>query len=276
MKSTAKLDDTSIAIRREILDVLSCARRGHVGSAFSIIEVLRVLYDDVLRVDPSNPGWADRDRFILSKGHGCLALYVMLERKGFFSHDVLNTFCEADSILGGHPQYGKIPGIEASTGSLGHGLSIGVGIALSAVMDKKDFRTFVLLGDGECNEGTVWEAAMSASKYKLSRLTAIVDYNKMQCYSSTFEVQDLEPFADKWRSFGFHVEETDGHDISSLKKVLSAAPIHDEKPSVLISHSIKGKGISMIENNASWHHKSRMDDSLMDDLYDSLDEGCTL
>lgn len=276
MNSTATLDTTSQEIRREILDVLSCARRGHVGSAFSIIEVLRVLYDDVLRHDPKQPRWPDRDRFILSKGHGCLALYVTLARAGYFDRSVLETFCENDSMLGGHPQYEKVPGVEASTGSLGHGLSIGVGIALSGVIDRKDFRTFVLLGDGECNEGTVWEAAMAASKHRLSRLTAIVDYNKMQCYSSTFEVQDLEPFADKWRSFGFHVEECDGHDVTALRKILSAAPVHAEKPTVLISHSIKGRGIAQIENSAPWHHKSRMSDDLMRKLYSGLEEGCRL
>ncbi|HEB02183.1 MAG TPA: transketolase [Nitrospirae bacterium] len=276
MYSTAQLDDASVAIRKEILNVLNCARRGHIGSAFSIIEIMRVLYEKVMRFDAKKPDWVDRDRFILSKGHGCLALYVMLARAGFIPEKELEGFCEAHSILGGHPQYEKIPGVEASTGSLGHGLPIGVGIALSGVIDKKDFRTFVLLGDGECNEGSVWEAAMAASKHHLNRLTAIVDYNKMQCYSSTMEVQDLEPFADKWRSFGFHVEEADGHDMEALEKVLSRAPIDDEKPSVLICHTIKGKGIPMIENKAPWHHKSRMSDELMDELYKALEDGCSL
>src|SRR5262249_31863349 len=159
--------------RREMLRILELAQRGHVGSAFSVMEIVRVLYDDILRFDPGNPGWPDRDRFIFSKGHGCLALYVMLAEKGFFSAEELSRVCRFEAMLGGHPESKKIPGVEASTGALGHGLSIGVGCALAARIDRKDYRTFVLVGDGESNEGSVWEAALSAGKHRLERLTVI-------------------------------------------------------------------------------------------------------
>jgi transketolase len=268
----SKLDAKSIAYRKEILDIIASARRGHIGSALSTVEILRVLYEDVLKIDPKNPSWKDRDRFLLSKGHGCLALYVMLAEKGFFPKSILKTFCEFDSILGGHPDAKKVPGVEASTGSLGHGLPIGTGIALSAKLDKKDFRTFVLMGDGECNEGSVWEAAMFAAKHKLDNLTAMVDYNKMQCFGNTCEVLDLEPFAEKWSSFGFEVHEVDGHDVAALKKELSKVPFKKGKPSMLICHTLKGKGIKKLEANADWHHKAKVSDIEMKELYGDLED----
>jgi len=271
MKNNIKLDKISIDYRKKILEIISYARRGHIPSAFSIIEILRVLYDDVLRIDCQNPLWEDRDRFILSKGHGCLAIYVILAQKGFFRKHELHSFCKSTSILGGHPEYGKIPGIEASTGSLGHGLSIGAGIALNGKIEKKDYRTFVLLGDGECNEGSIWEAAMCASKHRLNRLTAIIDYNKMQSYSTTHEVQELEPFADKWKSFGFYVYETDGHDIDALRAILTKTPLHNEMPTAVICHTVKGKGISSLENNPSWHHKSGLSDEIIQKLIKELE-----
>jgi len=250
--------------------MVDCARRGHIGSALSIVEILRVLYEEVLRVDPKNPLWEDRDRFILSKGHGCLALYVALAEKGFIREEDLSTFCEFDSILGGHPQYGKVPGVEASTGSLGHGLSIGVGIALNGKMEKKDYRTFVLLGDGECDEGSVWEAAMCASKHKLNRLVVIVDYNKMQCCGQVCEVQPLEPFADKWRSFGFNVKEVNGHDMAALRKVLINTPFDAERPQAIICHTVKGRGLRSLEGHAPSHHKSKITDDEMEALFKEL------
>ncbi|MFC1767465.1 transketolase [Candidatus Margulisiibacteriota bacterium] len=266
----SKLDAKSIEYRRQILDMIDHARRGHIGSAFSIVEIIRVLYDDVLKFDPKKPEWPERDRFILSKGHGCLALYVALAEKGFIKKNELKTLCELDSILGGHPDANKIPGVEASTGSLGHGLPIGAGVALSGKIDSKDFRTFVLLGDGECNEGTVWEAALFSNKYKLNRLIAIIDYNKLQCFGKTCDVLELEPFADKWKSFGFEVMEVDGHDVEALRKVLSDIPHKGEKPLAVICHTVKGKGIKTLEGNAAWHHKSRMSDELMKQLYEEL------
>lgn len=265
------LDTRSIEYRREILRIVDCARRGHLGSAFSIIEIIRVLYEDILNIDPADPLWEDRDRFILSKGHGCLTLYVALAERGFFQKRELYRFCESDAILGGHPQYGKVPGVEASTGSLGHGLSIGVGIAMNGKIDKKDYRTFVLLGDGECNEGSVWEAALYASKHKLSRLLVLVDYNKMQCFGNTCEVLELEPFADKWRSFGFAVREVDGHDPSAIRQTLLDVPFHERRPTAVICHTVKGKGIPLLEGNPAWHHKSGISDEEMKMLFSELE-----
>lgn len=252
------LDERAIAQRREILRIFECSRRGHIGSTFSLLEIVRVLYDDILRFDAERPAWDDRDRFILSKGHGCLALYLLLAEKGFFPREELYKFCGFEAMLGGHPEKGKTPGVEASTGALGHGLSIGIGCALAARIDGKRYRTFVLMGDGECDEGSVWEAAMSAGKHRLSSLTVLIDYNRMQSYGRIEEVQDLEPFADKWQSFGFCVKEVDGHDVHALRDALNLVPFHEDRPGVLICHTVKGKGIPSIENNASWHHKSRL------------------
>ena len=269
---TRRLDDRSLHLRRTAVKILDASRRGHLGSAFSIVEILRVLYDEILRVKPDDPDWDQRDRFILSKGQGCLSLYVMLAEKGFFDESELWRFCQSDGILGGHPEH-KIPGIEASTGSLGHGLSIGIGFALNARYEKSDIRTFVVIGDGESNEGSIWEGALSAGKHKLSNLTVIVDYNKNQSYASTYEVQDLEPLSDKWKSFGFGVKEVDGHDIEQLRKAFECLPFVPDKPSVLICHTVKGKGISFAENNMEWHHKNRLTDSEIQELLSELEVG---
>ncbi len=265
------MDICSIGYRKEILKIVDHARRGHIGSALSIVEIIRVLYEDILRINPKKPLWEDRDRFILSKGHGCLALYVALAKKGFFEKNELARFCKLGAMLGGHPQYGKAPGIEASTGSLGHGLSIAIGIALNAKLDAKNYRTFVLLGDGECNEGSIWEAAMCASKYKLEYLTALVDYNKMQCFGNIYDVQNLEPFVDKWISFGFAVREVDGHDVAALGSILNRLPFENEKPNLIICHTVKGKGIPSIEQNALWHHKSKISDTEIQKLFRELE-----
>ncbi len=268
---TRGLDKKSIEFRKKILRMIDHARRGHIGSALSIVEIIRVLYEDVLRLDPKNHLWEDRDRFILSKGHGCLALYVALAERGFLPAAELSKFCAFGSILGGHPQYGKVSGVEASTGSLGHGLSIGVGIALNGRIEKKNYRTFVLLGDGECNEGSVWEAAMCASKHKLDRLIALIDYNTMQCYGTTYEVQDLEPFAGKWRSFGFSVKEVDGHDMEALRSVLKKTPFEKDRPQAIICHTVKGKGLRSLEGHAPSHHKSRISDEEIGTLLKELE-----
>ncbi|MBI4445912.1 MAG: transketolase [Acidobacteria bacterium] len=250
--------------------MLQAGGRGHIASAFSLVEILRVLYDDVLRFDPRNPHWRERDRFILSKGHGCLALYVMLAEKGFFPEEELWKFCHRDGILGGHPEH-KIPGVEASTGSLGHGLSIGIGFALNARYEKADYRTFVAVGDGESNEGSIWEGALCAGKHRLSNLTVIVDYNKQQSCGSTFEIQDLEPFGDKWRSFGFAVAEVNGHDVDELRSSFRSLPLDRGKPSAIICHTVKGKGIEFVENNLKWHHKSRVSDEEIRAMLEALD-----
>ena len=260
------LDERSRHLRRLVVRMLKGARRGHVGSAFSCIDVLRVLYDEVLRFDPTNPKWPARDRCILSKGHGCLALYALLADKGFFPEMELDRVCAAGGMLGGHPDGMKVPGVEASTGALGHGLSIGLGIALSMRMAESDSRVFVILGDGECNEGSVWEAAMCAGKHRLANLTAIIDYNKHQAYGSTREVQDLEPLTDKWRAFGFAVREVDGHDIGQLRQVFASLPLKPHTPTAIIAHTIKGRGAHFTENNPKWHHKNRVTDQEIEGL----------
>jgi len=196
-------DDRSKLLRRYVVDAMRGGGRGHLGSSMSMIEILRVLYDSVLKFDPVNPQASDRDRFILSKGHGCLALYAILADRGFFEVNELESFCRPTSRLGGHPERGKVPGVEASTGALGHGVPIGVGMAIGLRLRKSRSRVFVLTGDGEINEGSNWEALMAAAKHKLSNLTVMVDYNKLQSYGRTSDVLDLEPLVDKFESFGF-------------------------------------------------------------------------
>jgi transketolase len=271
-KTSPKLDARSLELRRGIVRTLAAGKRGHVGSAFSVVEILRVLYDEVLSYDPANPGWPHRDRLLLSKGHGCLALYVMLAEKGFFPESELAKFCKSDGILGGHPDH-KVPGIEASTGSLGHGLPIGIGFAVNARYEKSGYRTFVIIGDGESNEGSVWEAAMCAGKHKLSSLTVLVDYNKHQSYGPTSEIQDMEPFADKWRAFGFATAEIDGHNVDEVRSHLQNLPIQPDRPSAIICHTVKGKGVGFIENDMEWHHKSRISDEEVQGLMAALEVG---
>lgn len=265
------LDDRSRALRRMVVDALDGGGRGHLGSSMSLIEILRVLYDDVLDHRAKDPDWSGRDRCILSKGHGCLALYAVLADAGYFAADELKRFCRNGSMLGGHPERGKIPGVEASTGALGHGLSIGVGRALALRMRKNGARVFVITGDGEIDEGSVWEAAMSAGKHRLSNLTVIVDYNKLQSYGAISEVQDLEPLLDKWRSFGFAADEVDGHDVDALRRVYARLPFASDRPSAIICHTVKGRGIPFAENDPDWHHKSRVPADQIAAMYRALE-----
>ncbi|MGD0074498.1 MAG: transketolase [Candidatus Binataceae bacterium] len=265
------LDARSQYLRRLIVDALVGGERGHIGSSMSPLEILRVLYDDILHHRPNEPDWPERDRCILSKGHGCLALYALLADKGYFPIDVLKTFCRKGSILGGHPEHGKVPGVEASTGSLGHGLSIGVGMALAARMRKRANRVFVIMGDGETNEGSVWEAAMCAGKHTLSNLVAIVDYNKIQSAGPTAEIQELEPLRDKWQAFGFATLEVDGHDIVKLRDAFRKLPLDGKRPTAVICHTVKGKGFPFAEHDPEWHHKSRVPSDLGKQLYAALE-----
>jgi transketolase len=265
-------DERSRYLRRLVVRGLAGGERGHLGSALSVIEVMRVLYDRVLKHDPAKPEWDERDRCILSKGHGCLAQYAILADHDYFPVEELDRFCRFDGILGGHPEAAKIPGIEASTGALGHGPSIGLGMALAAKMRGASHRVFVVTGDGEINEGSVWEAAMTAGKHGLDNLTIIVDYNKLQSYAATREVQDLEPLTDKWRSFGFSVRNVDGHDVSALTEVMNALPFEEGKPNAIISHSVKGRGVSYAEHNPSWHHKSKLSEQELQDIIDAIEE----
>ncbi len=266
------LDQRSKKLRRDILTTLGQGGRGHIGASMSLVEIIRVLYDDIMRYRPLTPAWAGRDRFILSKGHGCLALYVILAEKGFFPVAELSRFCKQNGSLGGHPDSRKIAGVEASTGSLGHGLSVGVGMAVNARYESSGARVFVVLGDGESDEGSVWEAAMAAAKHGLSNLTVLVDYNKYQSYDSTAAVQELEPFVDKWRAFGFATAEVNGHDVNALNQVLARLPLTPDRPGVIICHTVKGKGIGFAENNLEWHHKSKIKEDDIDQLMTALEK----
>ena len=264
----AALDERSLYLRRLVMRALVNGGRGHVGPAMSLIEIMRVLYDDVLNVRPDEPAWASRDRCILSKGHGCLALYALLADKGFFPIETLDTFCKTGSILGGHPEHGKVPGVEASTGSLGHGLSIGIGMALAMRIRDSASRVFVVMGDGEINEGAVWEGAMTAAKHKLSNLTAIVDCNGIQSYGPTTEVLDMSPLADKWEAFGFDTYDIDGHDLTQLGETF-AKPMGN-RPRAVICRTVKGKGIPIAEHDARWHHKNKLKDDELVAIADAL------
>jgi len=267
-----KLDRRSVELRKEIVRaVASSSRRGHIGASFSLVEIVRVLYDEILKYDSQNPKWFERDRFILSKGHGCLALYVMLAEKGFFPKEELTRFCLPGGILGGHPEFHKVPGVEASTGSLGHGLSIGLGFALNARIDKTNQRVFVVLGDGESNEGSVWEAALCIGKHCLSNLTVLIDYNKQQSFGMVSEVQELEPFADKWRAFGFAIKEVNGHDVEELRRILKELPLEQNKPTALICHTIKGMGTELTKGNLAWHHKTKITEEETESLLKALE-----
>ncbi len=264
------MDQRSKQLRKLIVRGLEGGGRGHIGSSMSLVEIMRVLFDSYLRFRPSDATWPDRDRLILSKGHGCLALYAILADKGFFDPEELDSFCKFNARLGGHPELGKVPGVEASTGALGHGLPMAVGMALAAKIKKQSHRIVVIMGDGEINEGTVWEAAMSASKHQLTNLIAMVDYNKLQSYGATKEVLDLEPLADKWRAFGFEVVEVDGHDMSALENLVALLPLNAQKPTAVICHTIKGKGIPFAEGKAEWHHKSGLSSHDISALYECL------
>lgn len=243
------------ALRKRILDAAVKSGAAHVAPAFSCMEAVAVLYGEIMRTDPKNPKWEDRDRFVMSKGHGCLAQYVVLEKLGFIPEDWLDNYCLPGSIMGGHATLG-VPGVEASTGSLGHGLSMGVGMALAARFDKKDSRSFILMSDGECQEGSTWEAMMAASSFGLDNLIAVVDYNHFQsCGPVTEVLSSFEPFAKKWEAFGWSVVEIDGHNMNDLSKELKRVPFNKGKPSVVIANTVKGKGVSFMENVPVWHYR---------------------
>ena len=265
------MDQRSKLLRRLIIKGLEGGGRGHIGSSLSLVEILRVLYDSILAYRPQEPSWTGRDRLILSKGHGCLALYAILADKGFFSEQELKSFCKPESRLGGHPERNKAPGVEASTGALGHGLPMGVGMAIAAKIRNQKHRVVVVVGDGEINEGSVWEAALSASKHRLSNLLVIVDYNKLQSYGLSSEVLNLEPLSEKWHSFGFDVHAVDGHNITALESLFKRVPLNYEKPTAIICHTVKGMGFPFAEGQAEWHHKSGLKPAEIAEMYACLD-----
>jgi len=254
-----ELRNEALHVRRNIWRALRSAGSGHVGGSSSAADILAALYFHYLNLRPGEPNWPDRDRFVLSKGHANAALASVLARAGFFADSHLDNFYGYDTLFGMHPDI-KLDGVEMSTGGLGHGLPVSVGMAMGARLQKRPFRTVVMLGDGELQEGSNWEAAMAASHLKLSSLTAIVDYNKIQQSSHTDDVLTLEPLADKWRAFGWAVREIDGHDMGEIVNTLDALPYESDKPSLLIAHTIKGKGVSFAEDTYTWHQNMIDDD----------------
>ncbi|MBI4199832.1 MAG: transketolase [Chloroflexi bacterium] len=243
------------AVRRDLLLCITEAGSGHPGGSLSEVETLVSLYFRVLRHNPRHPQWPDRDRFILSKGHACPGLYAVLAHRGYFPLQDLLTFRKIDSHLQGHTRVGT-PGVEMSAGSLGHGLSFATGVALAGRVDRRGYRTYALLGDGECDEGQVWEAAMSAAHYKVDTLTAIVDRNRIQNDRFTSEVMELEPFAAKWKAFGWRVLTVNGHSFPQLLNAFARAQATQGRPTVIIANTIKGKGVSFMENNPDFHGKA--------------------
>jgi len=240
-------------IRGHALRMIAKAKASHVGTCLSMADLLAVLYGSYLHVDPANPHWEERDRLIVSKGHGAAILYAVLAECGFFPTDDLLTYSQDGSPLTGHVSH-HVPGVELSTGSLGHGLPVGCGLALAAARELSVARTCVILSDGELDEGSNWEAILFAGHHKLDSLTALVDYNKIQSFGSVKDVLDLEPLADKWRSFGWSVYEIDGHDHDAINGALHAH--HAGRPKVILAHTIKGKGVTYMEGNLAWHYKS--------------------
>ncbi len=240
-------------IRKDIIRMLTEAGSGHPGGSLSATDILTALYFKIARHDPKNPLWADRDRVVLSKGHGAPALYAALAHAGYFPKKQLLTLRKLDSPLQGHPDKRRLPGIEASTGSLGQGLSIGVGMALAGKLDQKSYRTYVILSDGETNEGQTWEAAAFAAHHTLDHLVAILDYNKFQLDDAVKSIIDMEPMVDKWKAFGWHVFEIDGHDMKTILETLEHAKQIQGKPVMIVAHTIKGKGVSFMENNNHYH-----------------------
>jgi transketolase len=255
--------ETARAVRADILRMTNAGRSSHVGSGLSCADILTVLYSRVLDVDPTDPDRADRDRFVMSKGHAGAALYAVLAEHGFFARDMLAQHYQNGSLLSGHVSHIGIPGVELSTGSLGHGLSVAAGMAWRARQRGLGWRAFALLSDGECDEGSVWEAVLFAAHHKLSNLVAVVDYNKLQSLTTTQETLALEPFADKWRSFGWDVTEVDGHDHDRLAAALSVPRGADAgPPRCVLAHTTKGKGVSFMEDRVLWHYRPPSDDEL--------------
>ena len=245
-------------IRRHGLEMTHLSRGSHIVAIFSVAEIMAVLYTGVMNVNPAEPAMPDRDRLILSKGHAGAAVYAALAERGFFPVEELKTHYANGSRLSGHVSHKGVPGVEFSTGSLGHGLAVGAGMALGAKMDKAPWRTYVILGDGECDEGSVWEAALQAHQYQLDNLIAVVDHNRMQSLDFCEKTIALEPFADKWRDFGWQVQVVDGHDVAALQAAFARAKnnLGGGKPSVIIAETTKGKGVSFMENDILWHYRT--------------------
>jgi transketolase len=253
-KEILKLEYTALKIRRNILRLIKAGGAGHVGGALSSVEILTALYFSLLNIDPANPKWTLRDRFVLSAGHKCLVLYASLAERGFFDSSILDTYGELDSLIPGHPNMHKLPGVETNTGALGHGLSIAGGMALGLRMDKSEAKVYVLMGDGELAEGSNWEAAAAASMHKLDNLLVFVDRNHLQISGPTIDVMSYEPLYDRWRSFGWSVRTIDGHDFKAIISNSKEMPFEKGKPSLIIADTIKSKGLSFAEGKVNYHY----------------------
>lgn len=251
-----RLQEKARQHRTDIVNVTEWAGGAHIGGAMSMADILTILYYKFLRIDPARPDWDERDRMILSKGHGGVGLAAVLGRRGYFDMALLRNFNKFKSPFGMHLDCRKVAGVDASTGSLGHGMSMAVGLALGARLQRKSWITYCIVGDGECNEGSIWEAAMSASHFKLTNLITIVDRNSLMIDGRTEDVMALEPFADKWRAFGFLVKEIDGHDFDELNDAISDAREKRQAPVVIIAKTVKGKGVDYMENEVKWHYGS--------------------
>lgn len=269
-KELASLKERAKKLRKDMVDTTVWAGGAHIGGAMSITDILNILYFKYVNVDPKNPQWPDRDRVIVSKGHAGVGVAPVLAEKGFFKKELLKEFNHFMSPFGMHLDCHRVPGLDVSTGSLGHGLPQGVGLAWGARHQGKSWRTYVVLGDGECNEGSVWEAAMAAAQFKLSNLVTFVDRNGLMMDGTTEQVMGLEPFAKKWEAFGFVVKEIDGHDYQQLADAIEFAHGYTQGPVVIIAKTVKGKGIDFIENDVRWHYGS-MDSALAKKARDSID-----
>lgn len=261
-KDVERLEEQAVQLRRDIVEMIHAAKAGHPGGSLSAVDMITALYFHVMRIDPQNPRWEDRDRFVLSKGHACPALYAALARRGFFDPKHLTTLRQYHSILQGHPDMNKTPGIDISSGSLGNGLAIGVGMAMSGRLLHQDYMTYVMLGDGEVQEGMVWEAAMAAHHHDLGNLVAIVDCNGVQINGWVNEIMTVEPLADKWRAFGWNVVEVNGHNMKDLLTVLHTAKTM-RHPTVILMRTVKGRGVSFMEDDCKWHGNSPSDEELV-------------
>ena len=256
------LEKMAVQIRKNVLRLMKAGRMGHIGGALSAADILTALYFKIMRVDPQNPQWPQRDRFVLSAGHKCLALYAILAQKGFFDSAILDTYGSLCSKLGGHPDMYKAPGVETNTGALGHGLSIAGGMAMGLKMDGIDARVYVIMGDGELAEGSNWEAAAAASHHKLDNLLVFVDRNHLQISGPTIDVMNYEPLDKRWRSFGWNVREIDGHDLKQIVENATDIPFEKGKPSVIIADTVKSKGLSFAENKVDFHYWKATDEDL--------------
>lgn len=266
-----ELEEKARQLRKDFIDVTGWAGGAHIGGALSVLDILVILYHKYLNIDPKSPQWEDRDRVVLSKGHGGVGYAPVLARRGYFEFDLLKEFNKFKSPFGMHLDSLKVDGVDVSTGSLGHGLPMAVGLALGARVQQKDWMTYCILGDGECNEGTNWEAAMAASHYNVTNMITFVDRNKLMIDGATEDIMGLEPLADKWKAFGFIVKEVDGHSFMALSTAIDEALSEKTAPVVIIAHTVKGKGVDFMENNVKWHYGG-LDTDLIEKAKQSVDK----